>query len=93
MGSGGAGSAEERRGLARLVAQGRHVTVVGSNWAAVELASHLSDVARRHGWGTGGGGGGEGGSVTLIFPESTPLARDVSGAEEAGGVADRCRCR
>lgn len=64
-----AGGAEERQTLARLVAQGRHVTIVGSNWPSIELASHLSAVAKWHGWGSGG--------VTLIFPESTPLAREV----------------
>lgn len=61
--------AEDRRALGRLVAQGHHVTIVGSNWASVELASFLSDVARRHGWGRT--------SVTLLFPESTPLAKEL----------------
>ncbi len=60
---------EDRRALGRLVAQGHHVTIVGSNWASVELASFLSDVARRHGWGRT--------SVTLLFPESTPLAKEL----------------
>ncbi|EWM21574.1 apoptosis inducing factor [Nannochloropsis gaditana] len=61
--------AEDRRVLGRSVAQGHHVTVVGSNWASVELASFLSDVGRRHGWGRS--------SVTLVFPESTPLAKEL----------------
>jgi len=61
--------AEDRRALGRLVAQGHHVTIVGSNWASVELASFLSDVGRRHGWGRT--------SVTLLFPESTPLAKEL----------------
>lgn len=91
----------DREELTRLVAEGKHVTILGSSWNAIELANHLrsdsqkatrraksgkfcvhgcngfrrwcmflpSDVARQHGWSS---------SVTLIFPEAAPLAKQVS---------------
>ena len=68
-----------------MVAQGQHVTVLGSNWASVELASYLSDVARKQGWGSKG-------SVTLIFPESTPLSREVGACAYAGPPAFSAVC-
>ena len=101
-----------RKHLTDLVRNGQHVTIIGSNWPSIELASHLrsvhtyihtyihtihthlhtsihtyirtyirtylptylptyihSDVAKAHGW--------QGSSVSLIFPESTPLAKRV----------------
>lgn len=58
----------DREALADLVAAGQHVTLLGSSWNAVELANHLSDVARQHGWSS---------SVTLLFPEGAPMAKQV----------------
>lgn len=60
---------EERDALARLVANGKHLTVVGSSWNAVELASHLASIAQQRGWSS---------SVSMIFPEAGPLAKQVS---------------
>lgn len=31
----------DREDLTRLVAEGKHVTILGSSWNAIELANHL----------------------------------------------------
>jgi hypothetical protein len=67
------GDPSHRDRLSERMARGEHVTIVGSSWSAVELASHLSDVARRSGHAS---------CVSLLFPEQAPLAKQVG----AGGV-------
>jgi hypothetical protein len=63
-------SVRDREALARLVASGQHVTVVGSSWKATEVAAYLNAVAKKHGWGS---------AVTMIFPEPAPLVKQVRG--------------
>ena len=59
-------SKEDRAQLLSMARQGAPVVVVGSSWAAVELASAAADEARRNSYSP---------RVVLVCPESGPLSR------------------
>lgn len=59
-------SREDRARLLTMARRGAPVVVVGSSWAAVELASAAADEARRNSYSP---------QVVLVCPESGPLSR------------------